>query len=47
MKMTTPQKLLTCLRDGTTEVHVAPDIAARARRSVERMVAIGAAGSGE
>jgi quinolinate synthase len=47
MKMTTPQKLLTCLRDGTTEVHVAPEVAARARRSVERMVAIGSVGSGE
>jgi quinolinate synthase len=47
MKMTTPQKLLSCLRDGTGEVHVAPDVAARARRSVKRMVAIGAAGSGE
>jgi quinolinate synthase len=47
MKMTTPEKLLACLRTGTTEVHVPPQVRDAARRSVERMVAIGSAGSGE
>jgi quinolinate synthase len=47
MKMTTPHKLLGCLRDGTGEIRVAPDVAARARRSVEAMVAIGSAGAHE
>ena len=47
MKMTTPGKLLACLRDGTGEVRVEPDTAARARRSVEAMVAIGSAGAHE
>jgi quinolinate synthase len=41
MKMITPAKLLRSLRDGTDEVTVPPDIAERARRSVERMIAIG------
>jgi quinolinate synthase len=41
MKMTTPGALLRCLRDGTTEVHVAPGIASRARRAVEAMIAVG------
>ncbi len=41
MKMITPAKLLRSLRDGTDEVHVDPDIADRARASVERMIAIG------
>ena len=47
MKMTTPEKLLAALREGRHEVHVDPDIAARARRSVERMVATGTPGGGE
>ena len=47
MKMTTPAVLLESLRTNTTEVHVAPDIAARARRAVEAMVAIGTPGGGE
>ena len=47
MKMTTPQKLLDCLRHGVHEVTVDPEVAARARRAVERMVAIGRTGSGE
>ncbi len=47
MKMTTPEKLVASLRDGRHEVRVDPDVAARARRSVERMVAIGDPGSGE
>ncbi len=41
MKFNTPEKLLRCLRDGTGEVIVDPDVAARARRAVERMIAIG------
>jgi quinolinate synthase len=41
MKMTTPEVLLRCLRDGTTEVEVDPEVAARARRSVEAMIAVG------
>jgi len=41
MKMSTPDKLLRSLRDGVDEIHVDPDIAARARTAVERMVAIG------
>jgi quinolinate synthase len=41
MKMITPAKLLRSLRDGTDEVTVPRDIADRARRSVERMIAIG------
>ena len=47
MKMTTPQLLLDCLRTGRDEVTVDPQIAARARTAVERMVAIGTPGSGE
>ena len=34
MKMTTPATLLRCLREGVTEVTVAPDVASRARRAV-------------
>ena len=41
MKMITPAKLLRSLREGVDEVTVPPDIAAKARRSVERMIAIG------
>ncbi len=41
MKMITPAKLLRSLRDGTDVVDVSPDIADRARRSVERMIEIG------
>src|SRR5499433_2380546 len=32
MKMTTPETLLRCLRDGTHEVFVEPDVASQARR---------------
>jgi len=42
MKMITPAKLLRALREGRDEVRVAPDLAARARRAVEAMVAVGA-----
>ncbi len=41
MKMITPEKLLNCLITGTDEVDVDPAIAAAARTSVERMIAIG------
>jgi quinolinate synthase len=41
MKMITPENLLTSLRDGVYEIDIPADIAERARRSVERMIAIG------
>jgi quinolinate synthase len=41
MKMITPDRLLLSLRDGVDEVDVDPEIAAAARASVERMIAIG------
>jgi quinolinate synthase len=41
MKMTTREVLLRCLRDGVGEVVVDPEIARRARRSVEAMIAVG------
>lgn len=41
MKMITPLALETCLRDGVTEVDVDPEVAARARRAVEAMIAVG------
>ncbi|WP_235831428.1 quinolinate synthase NadA [Gordonia zhaorongruii] len=47
MKMNTPAALLRCLTEGKDEVHVAPDIAERARLSVQRMISIGNPGSGE
>jgi quinolinate synthase len=43
MKMITPQALERCLRDGVTEVRVDPDVAVRARRAVEAMLATGPA----
>ncbi len=43
MKMITPEALERCLRDGATEVHVDPAVAARARRAVEAMIAVGPA----
>ncbi|GLU46695.1 quinolinate synthase NadA [Nocardiopsis ansamitocini] len=46
MKMITADKLLWALRNGTTEIHVPKEIAARARQSVERMVAIGSPSRG-
>jgi quinolinate synthase len=39
MKMTTPEALERCLRDGVTEVRVEPGVADRARRAVEAMIA--------
>jgi len=47
MKMITPPKLITALRDGNDEVTVEEDIAARARSAVMRMIEIGTPGSGE
>ena len=41
MKMTTRQVLLDCLRTGTTEVDVAPEIADKARAAVEAMISVG------
>jgi quinolinate synthase len=47
MKMITPAALLRCLVEGADEVHVDPGVAAAARRSVQRMIAIGQPGGGE
>ena len=41
MKMTTPAVLLRSLREGTTEVTVDEEVARRARRAVQAMLAIG------
>ena len=41
MKMITLPKLRDCLRDMTGEVKVSPEVAAKARIPIERMVAIG------
>ena len=46
MKMITPAKLLHTLRTGEGAVDVEPEIAARARRAVEAMIAIGEPGRG-
>ncbi|MDB5397062.1 MAG: nadA, partial [Rhodospirillales bacterium] len=43
MKRITLPKILHALQTGTNEVIVEADIARRARRSVERMLAVGAA----
>jgi quinolinate synthase len=47
MKMTTPAALLRCLREGVEEVHVAPDVAGRARHAVEAMIAVGSPSAAE
>lgn len=47
MKMITPGALLRSLRDGRDVVEVDPEIADRARKSVQRMIEIGQPGSGE
>ncbi len=47
MKMITPEALLRSLRDGTDEVHVDAELAARGRAAVQRMIAIGRPGGGE
>jgi quinolinate synthase len=41
MKMITTEKLLRALREDREPVEVPPEIAARARLAIERMVAIG------
>ena len=43
MKMITASSLEQCLASGKTEVHVDPAVAARARRAVEAMIAVGPA----
>jgi quinolinate synthase len=47
MKMITPEAVLRSLSDGTDEVHVDPELAARGRAAVQRMIAIGRPGGGE
>jgi quinolinate synthase len=47
MKMITPAALLRSLAEGRDEVHVDPETAAAARKSVQRMIAIGTTGGGE
>jgi quinolinate synthase len=48
MKMNTQDALLRCLRDGVHEVHVAPEVAERARRAVRAMIGVGTpSGAGE
>jgi len=47
MKMTTPSRLLTSLREGVHEIDVDPGIAERARLAVQRMISIGGSGGGE
>ena len=47
MKMITPDKLLRSLREMRDEVVVDPEIAARARGAVERMIAIGQSGAAD
>jgi quinolinate synthase len=47
MKMITPAAVLRSLELGMDEVHVAPDVAARARGAVQRMIEIGQPGGGE
>jgi quinolinate synthase len=47
MKMITPAALLRSLRQGVDEVTVAPDVAARARGAVQRMIEIGRPGGGQ
>jgi quinolinate synthase len=41
MKMITPERLLTSLRDGVHEITVPADIAGRARAAVQRMIQLG------
>jgi quinolinate synthase len=47
MKMITPAALLRCLVEEADEVHVDPETAKLARRSVTRMIEIGQSGGGE
>jgi len=41
MKMITPEKLLTSLREGVHEITVPADVAERARQAVQRMIELG------
>ena len=45
MKMTTPERLLSSLREGTFEITVDEEIRKRALASVQRMIAIGSPSS--
>jgi quinolinate synthase len=47
MKMTTPELLVRCLREGRDEVVIDEAVAEAARRAVERMVLVGVSGGGE
>jgi quinolinate synthase len=47
MKMTTPELLLRCLREGREEITLPSEVIAPARRAVERMISIGTPGHGE
>jgi quinolinate synthase len=47
MKMITPDKLLRALREGRDEVRVDPELAARGRAAVQRLIEIGRPGGGE
>ncbi|MGB3303186.1 quinolinate synthase NadA [Gordonia sp. (in: high G+C Gram-positive bacteria)] len=47
MKMITPAALLRCLTEGKDEIVLSTEIMDLARKSVERMIAIGQPGSGE
>jgi quinolinate synthase len=47
MKMITPAALLRCLIERSDVVDVDPEIARRARASVQRMIEIGQPGGGE
>ena len=42
MRLNTLEKLYACLRDESPAIEVAPDIAARALRPIERMLDISA-----
>ena len=47
MKMITPEKLLRALKEKRDEVHVDPELAARGRAAVQRMIEIGQPGGAE
>jgi quinolinate synthase len=47
MKMTTPDRLLNCLREGVYDVEIDEEVADRARLAVQRMISIGSPGGGE
>ncbi len=47
MKMITPRRCSGRCATGTDEVHVDPELAARGRAAVQRMIEIGRPGGGE